>query len=67
MQGVIGAAASPDRKCWKNFRKAASGVNAENERVLTDYLDSVRPWDAIDTVLQAGLSPTVICLKLQPA
>jgi hypothetical protein len=56
VQGVIGAAASARPKVLENFRKAASGVEAENERMLTDYLNSVRPWDAIDTVLQAGLT-----------
>ena len=55
VRAVAGAAASVRPRVLENFRKAASGVKAENERVFDDYLDNIRVWDAIDTVLLAGL------------
>jgi hypothetical protein len=61
VRAVARAAASVRPRVWENFRKATAGVNAENERVFVDYfdyfLDNVCPWDAIDTILQAGLLP----------
>ncbi|MGB8901702.1 MAG: hypothetical protein WCC90_21765, partial [Methylocella sp.] len=56
VRAVAGAAASARPKVLQNFRKAAAGVDAENERVFFDYLDNAHTWDAIDTLLQADLS-----------
>jgi hypothetical protein len=56
VRAVASAAASVRPRVLENFRKAAAGIKAENEQMFIDYLNNVRTWDAIDTVLQAGLS-----------
>ena len=56
VRAVAEAAASARPKVLENFRKAAAGVQAENRRAFLEYIDSARTWDAIDTLLQAGLS-----------
>ncbi|RDJ22002.1 hypothetical protein DWF00_27160 [Bosea caraganae] len=56
VRAVAVAAASARPKVLENFRKAAAVVEAQNDREFFDYLDNAHTWEAIDTLLQAGLS-----------
>lgn len=56
VRAVARAAASARPKVLENFRKAAAIVEAQNDREFLDYLDKMNTWEAIDTLLQAGLS-----------
>ena len=49
---VAKAAASARPKVLENSRKA----RAENRRALLEFIDDVRTWDAIDTLLQTSLT-----------